>query len=72
MDDFVIKRNTPIARLIKDFRNKQSKKVVESRKEIQRRFAYLDWRDQKQILTAFLDSCKTDWQHAHIYLTCSM
>ena len=64
MDDFVIKRNTPIARLIKDFRNKRSKKVVESRKEIQRRFAYLDWRDQKQILTAFLDSCKTDWQWA--------
>ena len=64
MDDFVIKRNTPIARLIKDFRNKRSKKVVESRKEIQRRFAYLDWRDQKKILTVFLDSCKTDWQWA--------
>lgn len=60
MDDFVIKRNTPVARLIKDFRNKQSKKVVESRKEIQRRFAYLDWKDQKKILTAFMESGKTE------------
>ena len=36
------KRNTPIATLIKNYINKKSGKVPESRKEIQRRFDYLD------------------------------
>ena len=47
------KRNTPIATLIKNYINKKSGKVPESRKEIQRRFDYLDWKDQKKIMQAF-------------------
>lgn len=57
-----IKRNTPIARLIKDYIDKKSGKVSESRKEIQWRFKYLDWKDQKKIILAFLNSGKTDRQ----------
>ena len=37
------KRNTPIATLIKNYTNKKSGKVSESRNEIQRRFEHLDW-----------------------------
>ncbi|MBO7133615.1 MAG: hypothetical protein J6W06_05630 [Bacteroidales bacterium] len=60
-----IKRNAPIAQLIKDYSNKKSGKVSESRKEIQWRFKYLDWKDQKKIILAFLDSGKTDKQWAY-------
>ena len=63
------KRNTPIATLIKNFINKKSGKVAESRKEIQRRFEHLDWKDQKKILIASLDSCKSDrqWAYSKLY-----
>ena len=60
-----IKRNVPIARLIKDYIDKKNGKVSESRKEIQWRFKHLDWKDQKKIILAFLDSCKTDRQWAY-------
>ena len=59
------KRNTPIATLIKNFINKKSGRVTESREEIQKRFDYLDWKDQKKIILAFLDSGKTDRQWAY-------
>lgn len=59
------KRNTPIATLIKDYVNKKSGKVSDSRKEILWRFRYLDWKDQKKIIRAFLDSGKTDRQWAY-------
>ena len=59
------KRNTPIATLIKDYVNKKNGKVSDSRKEIQWRFRYLDWKDQKKIILACLDSCKTDRQWAY-------
>ena len=63
------KRNTPIATLIKNYINKKSGKVAESRKEIQRRFEHLDWKDQKKILMASLDSCKSDrqWAYSKLY-----
>ena len=63
------KRNTPIATLIKNYTNKKSGKVSESRNEIQRRFEHLDWKDQKKILMAFLDSCKSDrqWAYSKLY-----
>lgn len=63
------KRNTPIATLIKNYVNKKSGKVAESRKEIQRRFEHLDWKDQKKILIASLDSCKSDrqWAYSKLY-----
>ena len=59
------KRNTPIATLIRNYVNKKSGKVSESRSEIKWRFDYLDWKDQKQILTAFLDSCMSDREWAY-------
>ena len=59
------KRNTPIVTLIKNFVNKRSGRVTESREEIQRRFDYLDWKDQKKIVLAFLDSGKKDRQWAY-------
>ena len=54
------KRNIPIATLIKNYINKKSGKVPESRKEIQRRFDCLDWKVQKKIMQAFLESGKAD------------
>ncbi len=59
------KRNTPIATLIRNFVNKRSGKVIESREEIQWRFDYLDWKDQKKIILAFLDAGKKDRQWAY-------
>lgn len=58
-------RNRPIAKLIKWFVNREKGKVVDARSEIQRRFAYLDWNDQKKILLAFLSSGKTDRKWAY-------
>ena len=59
------KRNSPIATLIKNYVNKNSGKVSVSREEIQRRFNWLDWKDQKRILTAFLDSGRSDREWAY-------
>lgn len=59
------KRNTPIAKLIRNYLNKKSGKVSESRDEIKWRFDYLDWKDQKKILIAFLDSCMSDREWAY-------
>ena len=54
------KRNTPVATLLRNYINKKSKKVSESRREIIDRFLYLDWKDQKKIILAFLESGKSD------------
>ena len=63
------KRNTPIATLIKNFVNKNSGKVSESRKEIRNRFPALDWKDQKKIISSFLDSCASDreWMYTRLF-----
>lgn len=63
------KRNKPIASLLKWYMDKKSRKVSESRKEIQKRFDYLDWKDQKRILFAFLEAGKSDrqWACSKIY-----
>ena len=63
------KRNTPIATLFKNYADKKSGKVSESRREIQRRFDCLDWKDQKKIILAFLDSCPSDreWAYGKLY-----
>ena len=58
------KRNAPIVTLIKNFIDKKSGKVSESRKEIQRRFEGLDWNHQKKIILAFLASTDSDRQWA--------
>lgn len=62
------KRNTPISTLIKNYVNKKSGKVTESREEIKWRFDHLDWKDQKKIMSAFLDSCITDREWAYTKL----
>ncbi len=60
--------NNPIAGVIKNYMNKKSGKVTESRKEIQRRFFGLDWKDQKKIINAFLDSGSSDRNWAYTRL----
>ncbi len=62
------KRNAPIITLIKNYINKKSGKVSESRDEIKQRFSGLDWKDQKKILEAFLDSCRSDrdWAYSRL------
>ncbi len=62
------KRNQPIATLIKQFIDKKSGKVSVARTEIKRRFLYLDWKDQKKIVMAFLDSTMTDRQWMYVRL----
>ena len=63
------KKNRPIASLIKWYLDKKSGKVTDARNEIQKRFDYLDWRVQKQILLAFLQACKSDreWAYMKVY-----
>lgn len=51
-----IKRNENIDTILKRFLDKKSKRVVESRKELKKRFEYLDFKDQKKIINAFLES----------------
>ena len=51
-----IKRNENIDTILKRFLDKKSKRVVESRKELKKRFEYLDFKDQKKIIKAFLES----------------
>ena len=63
-----IPRNKPIATVIRNYMDKKSGKVSESREEIQRRFPGLDWKDQKKILNAFLDAGKSDrhWAYSRL------
>lgn len=65
MNDAKRKHNTPIATLIKNYTNKGSGKVCSSRKEIIKRFFGVDWRHQKQILFAFLQSGMSDRKWAY-------
>ena len=62
------KRNTPIATLIRNYVDKKSGKVSESREEIKWRFNGLDWKDQKRIIMAFLDAGKSDrlWAYGKV------
>ncbi len=62
------KRNTPIATLIRNYVDKKSCKVSESREEIKWRFNGLDWKDQKRIIMAFLDAGKSDrlWAYGKV------
>ena len=64
------KHNTPIATVIKNYLDKKGGKVTVSRNEIDKRFYALDWRYQKQILFAFLQSGKSDrlWAYRRLYV----
>ena len=61
-------RNRPIATVIKNYVDKKSGKVSDSRNEIKRRFYGLDWKDQKKIMAAFLDACQSDREWAYLRL----
>ena len=63
------KHNAPISTVIKNYLDKGGGKVVASRKEIEWRFNALDWRYQKQIIFAFLQSGKMDreWAYKKLY-----
>lgn len=65
----ITQRNRPIATLLKWYADKGSGKVTDARKEILRRFDYLDWRVQKRIALAFLQGGKSDreWAYRKIY-----
>ena len=64
-----IQHNRPIATLLKWYLDKKSGKVSDARKEIQKRFDYLDWKDQKRIALAFLQSGMSDreWVYGKVY-----
>ena len=64
-----IPKNRPIATLVKWYADKKSGKVSDARKEIQKRFDYLEWDDQKRILLLFLQAGKSDriWAYSKIY-----
>ena len=59
------KRNTSIVTLIRNYVDKKSGKVSVSREEIKWRFDHLDWKDQKKILFAFMDSGISDREWAY-------
>ena len=63
-----VSKNNPIATVIRNYVNKKSGKVTESRSEIQRRFFGLDWKDQKKIMAAFLDAGAADrtWAYSRL------
>lgn len=65
MPYYVFKKNVSIATQIKNYQNKRSGKVTEARKDIQHRFSCLDWKDQKRILSMFLESGKADRDWAY-------
>ena len=69
MDYYIRKHNIPISTAIKGYIEKDGGKVSVSRIEIKRRFDGLDWRHQKKILFAFLQSGKTDreWAYNKLY-----
>lgn len=54
--------------VIENYVNKKSGNVTIARDEIKRRFFGLDWTDQQRILSAFLQSGKTDRQWAYSQL----
>lgn len=63
------RRNRPISYAIKGYLDKDGGKVSISRNEIEWRFNALDWRYQKQILIAFLQSGMSDrkWAYKKLY-----
>ncbi len=63
------RRNRPISYAIKGYLDKSGGKVSASRNEIEWRFNALDWRFQKQILIAFLQSGMSDrkWAYKKLY-----
>ena len=61
-------KNRPINILIDWFLDKESGHVGDARKEIKRRFAYLDWEQQERITQVCLRSGRTDRRWIYIHL----
>jgi len=61
-------RNRPVATLIKEFSGHDRQKKAEARKELHRRFEFLDYNQQIKILLAHLDSISNDRQWAYTRL----
>lgn len=68
-----IPRNKPIATVIKNYVDKKSGKVSDSRKEIQRRFFVLDWKGQKRYWQpSLIQASRTEPRHIPGSLTSGM
>lgn len=63
------RHNRPISAVIKEYLDKGGGKVTAARKEIKWRFDAQEWKYQKQILLAFLQSGKLDreWAYGKLY-----
>ena len=63
------RHNRPISAVIKEYLDKRGRKVTAARKEIKWRFDAQEWKYQKQILLAFLQSGKLDreWVYGKLY-----
>lgn len=61
-------RNRPVATLMKEFSGHDNKKKAVARKELHRRFDYLDYSQQIKILLAHLDSVSNDRKWAYTRL----
>ena len=64
----ITKHNRPINTVLKEYVERHKGKIVEARKELQRRFNGLDWNIQKKILIAHLKSSKSDREWAYTLL----
>lgn len=62
MEKIYIKRNRPIATVLKEYLERRPGKVSDARNELHQRFEYLDWNIQKKIIIAHLQSSKSDRQ----------
>ena len=63
-----LSRNTPFNKLLTLYTNKMSGKVIPSRNELFRRFAYLDPSQQKWVVEAFLNGSASDAKKMATYL----
>lgn len=61
----ITKHNRSIKTVLKEYVERHKGKIVEARKELQRRFNGLDWNIQKKILVAHLESSKSDREWAY-------
>ena len=64
----VLSRNTPFNKLLALYTNKTSGKVIPSRNELFRRFAYLDPSQQKRVVEAFFNGSASDVKMMASYL----
>ena len=64
----ITRHNRPVTTLMRDYNGHNKQKKAEAKKELHRRFEYLDYRQQIKILLAHLDSVSNDRQWAYTRL----